>query len=218
MRKRNPFRWNTADELFPDLEDALHEATVRGYSVVELARILGHSTALNLYNIMRTAGLIRKLPAGRVPKVDVHPGLATALEKCNLTFYRWANTHDLDPFEMAEALRSPVNMKDPKSVVAHKAFRQDFLHLYCKVYQQPDETSRVGANTPDMILTDFHITIEPDRENNRYRAYVHELANCSSYGKTHDEAYFALKSRYVLFRSIQKLRLLPDKQLIREAI
>lgn len=218
MRKRNPFRWNTEDELFPQLEEALHEATLRGYSVVELARILGNSTVLNLYNIMRTAGLIRKLPAGRVPKVDVHPGLATALEKCNLTFYRWANSHDLEPFAMAEALRHPVNQSDPKSVAAHKAFKQDFHQLYCKVYHLPVEAGRAGTNSPDSILTDFHITIAPDKEKNCYRAYVHELESCVSFGRTHDEAYFALKSRYVLFRSIQKLRLLPDKQLMQESI
>ncbi|TSK07850.1 MAG: type II toxin-antitoxin system HicB family antitoxin [Geobacter sp.] len=216
MRKRNHFRWDSSDELFPDFENALHEATLRGYSVVELARILGNSTSLNLYNIMRTAGLIRKLPAGRLPKVDIHPGLAAALVKCNLTFYRWANSHDLEPFAMAEALRSPANPKDAGSVAAHNAFRQDFLQLYCKVYQLPVETGRVGVGDQSTSLTDFRIIIEPDHENGRYRAYVPELANCVSFGKTHDEAYFALKSRYVLFRSIQKLRLLPDKQLMQE--
>lgn len=212
MRKRNAYRWATDDELFPEFELALHEATLRGYSVVEIARILGNSTSLNLYSIMRTAGLIRKLPAGRTRKVDVPPGLAAALVKCNLSFNRWANSHELDPFEMAEALKHPLDQNDLKSITAHNAFKQDFPQLYCKTYKLPVEGGRVGVNTAETSLSDYHITIAPDKENGGYRAYVHELQNCSCFGATYDEAYFALKSRYVLFHSICKLKVLPDKR------
>lgn len=212
MRKRNPFRWNTEDELFPDFELALHEATVRGYSVVEIARILGNKTSLNLYGIMRTAGIIPKLPAGRVPKLDIDGGLIVALEKCNLSFSRWANSHDLDPLEMSIALKTPVDKNNPTSVRAHKAFRQDFCQLYCKTYKLPVEPTRAGARSEVAPINDHRIIIEPDKDNDRYRAYVDGLEDCSSFGGTYDEAYFSLKSRYVLLHSIRKLRLLPDKR------
>lgn len=212
MRKRNPFRWNTDDELFPELELALHEATKRGYSVVELARILGNKASRNLYGIMRNAGLIAKLPRGRSPKVEVNPALAAALEKCELSFYQWANSHDLDPVEMSNALKSTIDNSHAMSVAAHHAFMQDFRQLYCKTYQLPVEADLAASAGPEITLTDYHITISPDKENNGYRAYVHELESCSSFGATRDEAYFTLKSRYVLFHSIRKLKVLPDKR------
>lgn len=213
MRKRHSFRWNRDDELYPELELALHEATQRGYSVIELSRILGNSASRHLYEIMRDAGLIAKLPKGRTPKVNIHPGLAAALNERDLSFNRWVNSHDLDPVEVAAALATPLNENDSRSVAAHKAFRQDFRHLYCKVYKLPAEPDLASSTGAGRVLSKYSITITADHENDRYKAFIVEMSECCGYGYDQDEAYFALKSRYVLFHSIRKLRVLPDKRL-----
>lgn len=211
MGKRTPFRWNTDDELYPELELALHEATLRGYSVVELSRILGNSGSRHLYEIMRNAGIIAKLPKGRTPKIVVPPGLQAALKERELSFNRWVNTHELKPFEVASALAAPVKEDDPISVAAHKAFRQDFRHLYCKCYRLPAEPDLAGNVGPANILTDYSVSIIPDKDNDRYKAFIVELPHCCGYGADRMEALDALRSRYVLFHSIRKLKVLPDK-------
>lgn len=212
MRRPDPFRWNKDDKLFPLLEEALLEATQRGYSVIELSRYLGNSASRNLYGIMRDAGIIPKLPRGRGPKVDVHPALLSALEKCQISFHQWVNSHDLEPVATAHALKAELDFNDPVSVAAHKALKQDFRFLSPKMYKLPVDPDLASSAGPNCTLTDYTITIEPDKQNNGYRAYIHELTECSCLGATRDEAFFGLKSRYVLFHSVRKLRVLPDKR------
>lgn len=213
MRKHHSFSWKRDDELHPELELALHEAVQRGYSVIELSRILGNSASRNLYGMMRDAGLIAKLPKGRTPKVEIHPGLAKALEERELSFNRWVNSHDLNPVDVATALVNPLDEKDPRSIDAHRIFRQDFRHLYCKVYSLPAEPDLASSAGPASRVTDYNIMISPDKENDRYKAFIVEMPECCGYGYDRDDAYFAVKSRYVLFHSIRKLRVLPDKRI-----
>lgn len=209
--RRAQFRWNKDDELFEDMVVALHEAALRGYSVVELSRIMGNSTCKNLYAIMRDAGIYAKLPRKRWGKFDVHPALAEALDSCKLSFAQWVNTHDLDLTATVHVLKTAVNLEDPQSVAAHNALQQDFRFLSMKMYGLPVPPARVSEGTDDQIITDYTITIEPNRTAGKYRAYIHELPECEVSARTRDLAYFGLKSRYVFFHSIRKLKVLPQK-------
>lgn len=196
---------------------ALSDAVDRGYSVVELARIMGNSTCKNLYAIMRDAGIITKLPRKRWGKFDVHPALVTALGSCKLSFVQWANSHDLDPAETVSALKTAVNPDNPQSVAAHEALQQDFKFLSHKMYGLPVPLSRSSEETDDRITTDYTITIEPDRAAGGFRAYIHELEECSVFGKTREVAFYNLRSRYVLFHSVRKLKVLLQKKAEPEA-
>ena len=206
-KTRNVFRWNKKDELYPSLEIALYEATQKGYSVVELSRIMGNSKCKNLYAIMRDAGIIAKLPRRRWPAVK----LLAALEKCQISFVQWANSHDLDGASVATVLDTVVDYSNPLSVAAHKALNQDFCFLSSKMYGLPVDPDRVSAPSSDSTLTNYTVIIKPDWEADGYRAYIPELEECSSFGATRDQAYFGLKSRYVIFHSIRKLKVLPCK-------
>jgi len=208
---RIKFSWDKKDTLFPLLEESLYEADKKGYSVIEISRILGNATCINMYGLMRDAGIIAKLPRrGWWNKLEVHPALAEALAKTKLSFVQWTNSHGLDASQASLALKTVVDSTNEMSLAAHAALQQDFRFLAPKIYGLPVPLGRLpskDATTPPR----YSVTINPDPSGTGYNAYVHELAECVSFGDSMDLAYIALKSRYVIFNSIRTLRLLPRK-------
>lgn len=198
--------------MYPVFVEELYAAhTTKGYSVVELSQILGHSHCRGLYNVMRDEGIIIKMRKGRTTKVETHPGLLKALQNIDLSFTQWAHSHRLDRDAAAKALLQPVNPSDSASVSAHKALRQDFRFLAPKLY---GEEIPLGMPTREgRTSSKYSLTIQFSEEEDCFEAFIHELPDCRAVGKTRENAFYALRDRYIIFHSIRKLKLLPPKHL-----
>jgi len=218
MLRRGSFWWNKEDELYPFLVEALYVAyEERGYSVVELARIMGARHCRNLYGLMRSEGILRKIGRKRRKNIEVHQALQTALDKCKLSFLQWTNSHDIDAEKTAEALKYPEKPSDMTSVLAHSAFRQDFRFLYPKVYCLPVPMGK--DITIPYIRSDignFSQIISWDKERSCFVGVVVGIEQLKVTGKTCDEVFIKMKNRFVIISSINKLRLLPLRSAIQD--
>lgn len=204
------FWWDPKDDMYPLVIDALYEADKKGYSVLELRRILGFSNCRALYNMMRNAGIYTKLERRKGPKIDTPPALAVALKSCDISFLQWANSHNIDADASALALKSIADPTNPVSVAAHAALEQDFKFFSAKMFEAAVPLPR--ASVWDSSLTsEFTLSIESASTKGQYRAFVHGRPDCDVVAATRDLAYTKLKSRCLLFHSLNKLKLLLPK-------
>jgi len=205
---RNFFSWDTRSPLYGDFIVILDDAFNKGYSVVELTRILGTHTCENLYKLMRTESILPCMPRGRKKNPPAVPvGLEPELKKFRLTYGQWCTSHGLNPGTTSAALHGAENPLDPLSVAAHTAWRVDFTASYCKAFGLPVPP----ASAPKPKITHYALTIVPRIEEEVFEAYVHDLPGCRVTGKSRDAAYHNLKRQYVFISSIGKLKDLPSK-------
>src|ERR1700686_885650 len=97
MIKKRTFYFDPADPFVLAMRSELKYAFKRGYSVVELQRLLAHSTSKKLYVMLREEGVIEPLLRKRQRKYKLPDLFAGALEKCGLGFLQWCNSHKLHP-------------------------------------------------------------------------------------------------------------------------
>lgn len=218
MLRRGAFWWNKDDELYSKLIEALYVAyEERGYSVVELARIMGARHCRNLYGLMRSEGILRKIIRKRRKNIVVHQALQTALDRCKLSFLQWCNSHDIDAEKTVEALKYPENSSDMTSVLAHSAFRQDFRFLYPKVYGLPVPMGKdITIPYTRSDLDDLSQKISWDKERGCFVGVIVGMEQLEVTGRSCDDVFFKMKNRFVMINSINKLRLLPLRSAIQD--
>ena len=185
---------------------------MEGYSVIELSRLLNHTSCNRLYDVMREVGIIPTLTKGRRPNYVIPAALVTALSKCKLGYSQWCNSHDLDPQSVADFLSKQEDFSDNDSRLAHWAFKNDFSSLYAKVYNTPAPST--PFRDPEKIAernSSYTAVIQYDAERRTFVATIPEMPDFRSEGKTRDKAYSELKKHYVLWTSVNKLKFLPPK-------
>lgn len=211
--KRDVFWFNQNDCLYPILIKELDAAIKKGYSVIELSRILDLSGARNLYALLRNSGLIPRMDQRRGKAFNLPVLFTKVLQYTQLGYLQWCNCHALDPSATAQALAAPVNHGDSSSLAAHRALRKDFPHAYRKMLDNDVEISTSSVPKSERLRTDYSMTIRLDKTTYKYVAFVHELPECQVEAATRDHAFRLLRAKYVIFASINKLQLLPRREL-----
>lgn len=221
MKKRRSYYFDPDDPVFIAMKAEVARAFERGYSVIELQRKLEHSTSKYLYVMLREAGAIETLPRKRHKKYALPDLFTSGLQKCGLGFLQWCNSHRtrLDPGLTAEALQSPEDTGNLDSVLAHRAVRRDFPHIYKRIYEDAQYIPPARAKKPEKRNRDT-VTIRFNDESNTYEAFVPEKPDCFAEGESHEDAFQRLKFRVAAYNSLVKLQLLParDDEMLPEEI
>ncbi len=205
------FWYQKNDPLYARLVEEIRRADAKGYSAIEIARVLGQSKR-HTYALMRDEGIIAKIQRKRQKPYRIPDRLGKILSKCEISFLQWCSSHNLDAERTSEALKKEEKPDCPVSTAVHAALRQDFPKAYSKILDPEPEYSTSWQPRIEELKTDYTITIKLNPETNGYAAFIHELEECSVEAPTRDEAYYRLKSRYVAYSSINKLQMLPSKQ------
>lgn len=208
--------YDKTSELYKTYVQELLNAYRRGYSVIELQRILYHKDSRNLYATMRDAEMFPCLQRKRQKKYEVPAAFAKALGDCNLSFLQWCNSRAFEPGMAAEMLCAAEIKGNRRSEAVHEAYRRDFGNLYAKVYKTEfPTTSTLGKLIPEKRTT-HSLSIIFDDIKLKYCATIPEIPACCAEGETWDEAFDNMKACYVLHVSIIKLKLLPSREEIND--
>lgn len=221
QQKKRVFYFDPEDPVVQAMKNELSRAFAWGYSVVELQRLLGHSTSKKIYLMLREQGAIEPLPRKRQHQYKLPDLLAGGLRKCGLGFLQWCNSHrmQLDPDPTAEALQTSEDTDNLDSVLAHRAVRRDFPHIYKRIYLDAQYIPPARAKKPVKRSRDT-VTIRFNDESNTYEAFVHEKPDCFAEGESHEDAFQRLKFRVAAYNSLIKLQLLPyrDEEMLQEEV
>ena len=210
-QKHERFWFNRRDPLYPVMIEELRRAHDNGFSVIELARILDHKSSKNLYALMRDAGIYPLLERKRQRAFILPAKFQFILDSCQLSFLQWCNSHGLDPDATALALASEADADNPASLAAHAAVRQDFRRAYDKVFGDSTEVSESSRPKTHLLRSHYSAHVDFVPEKYTYAAFVPELPECRVEAANRDIAYRLLKSRYVTYASIAKLKLLSRR-------
>lgn len=210
-QKHERFWFDKRDSYFSIMVEELRRAHLKGYSVIELARILDHKTCRNLYALMRDEGIYPLLERKRQRTFDLPGKFQRLLNSCQLSFLQWCNSHGLDPEKTAMALALDMDNTNPVSAAAHRAVRQDFRRAYEKIFGYSTEISASSRPKSILLQTRYSMCVVHVPERCTYAAYIPELPECYVESPNRNIAIRRLKSRYVAYTSVNKLRLLPDR-------
>lgn len=201
---------NKTDSFYKNFLLELCRAYHRGYSVVELTRIMAQSSCRRIYDTLRDEGAIPKLRRGRRQQYEIPPLLQQTLGKADISFAQWANSHNLDPENAAYALEAPVDTYDPVSVATHSALKNDWPRMHDRIYDLENTPflnfslpKKPGRENKDRVV------ISRDRESRRFIAQTEGYLHCRGEGYSPEVALQDLKRRYVWIVACAKLRLLP---------
>lgn len=203
-------RVNKDEEIYKDFIKLICSAYRKGYSVIELTRILDQSCARKFYDLLRDAGEIDTLPRKRGRSYEMPELLKATLVKADLTYLKWCNSHALDAETAGLALLSPLDRWDSASLAAHNALKNDWPRMYDRIYW-PDSTP-VYNFSPEKIPgleNKDTVIIVYDYEKYCFKAFVEKNPALRGSGATRERALGALKRSYILSQSIAKLSLLP---------
>lgn len=203
-------RCNRNEQLYRTYVEELCRAFRKGYSVIELLRLLDQSCGRRMYNLLRNEGVIRKLTRKRQRAYRIPEELKAVLAKTGISFIQWANSHGLDPEEAALALSEPLDPEDVPSMPAHNALKNDFPNYYNNIYDPAAPVYEFSPEKRPRLVCKDTVIIEYSEENDCFVAYTEKEPQYKVSGKTRELALFALKCQYVILASIAKLRLLPQ--------
>lgn len=189
---------------------AAHES---GFSPIEIARIMGSKNADFSYTVLRHAKLIKPLPRGKPPKVDIDPKLANVFQKKGYSFQKWCNYWG---FGREEALFALDEVPDVKGRVMdiHIAFRRDFPDAYEAIY--PDSC----VNNFDVVrrqnrlvksMAQIKVEIVWDEPESRFVAMAGTTPMIYGYGDNWVNAIKDLQEVWLLEKSIIRLRDVLDQ-------
>ncbi len=201
---------NKNEQIYKDFIKLLCSAYRRGYSVVELTRILDQSCARKFYDLLRDEGEIVPLPRKRGRSYEMPELLKATLEKADLTYLKWCNSHDLDAETAGLALLSPLDRWDSASLSAHNALKNDWPRMYDRIYW-PDSTP-VYNFSPEKIPgleNKDTVIIVYDYEKYCFKAFVEKNPAICGFGERRGVALAGMTRSYILNHSIAKLSLLP---------
>lgn len=186
----------------------LEETFLKGYSVIELARILGVEHPQWIYRELKLIGLIEGVGSGRRPSAEglIPPLLADALTKIGFSFAKWCTCRSvaIDPCEAVRALREPF----PSSCVrAHLYFYYDFKHSYVRTYGQEIEADPCLPYNPDR--EEFGVSIK--QYGAKFVVTKDKDISCYADGPTPSEALKNYLMRDRRNKAIIKMQNLPER-------
>lgn len=127
------FWFDTSDPLYSAFVEELEKAYWRGYSVVELARVLAHKNAYNVYRTMRAENILPKL-VRQAHKYSLPDVFAGCLRRVGLGFPQWCNSHGIENVrQAAEALKRGVATEFEDEHV-FRAYRLDFRNVFDSIF------------------------------------------------------------------------------------
>ena len=196
-----------------DAIEAMGFAMLKGYSVINIKQVFNMENARFLYDVLREADMINKLPQKMYKGLDSIPApMRSALEKMDFRFPRWCNGRNppLDPVTAAKMLADPMIRGNEDSEAAHKAFARDFPYVYRQVFGVVLE-DEISPYNEHLGPTPRHTFIVRPK-NNVYVAETEELGpKVFGNGLTAAIALRKLQHELGIIAGIRKLRLMKDR-------
>lgn len=181
----------------------------KGYSVIELMRMLGHRTAQRVYRDLLRVGAVPKLQRKRQPRYDIPGPVTDALKQADLSYLQWTNSHGVDPGLIEEGLMCRLSVDDEVSVIAHDMLIRDFPDVYFNVFGYID----IAGGRLVVRATNFplckNITVEYDAGYGAYIATSDEYPDIKGMGWTATASKIDFGRKYMLHQSTLALRRAP---------
>lgn len=171
--------------LFEEFESRLCTAHRKGFSVVELTRIIGSRKADYPHAVLVKRGEIMPGKRGRPAKGSIPASMNPYLRKRSLSFAKWCAGWG---FDLAEAARAINEVKDGEVL---EAVRRDFPGCYRKIRRLEKHAPYVRA--PDCPSPKLEANIIWDEKEFCYRAEQLENRQVRGYGFSMEEAVKSLK-------------------------
>lgn len=207
--------WAGFDKESKQWRDFVEELCVafrKGYSVVELSRALNHPRARLLYEILREAGAVAKLQRKRQQRYELPDLIGKTLKKVGLSYLQWCNSHNLSPADTEVALAHEPDFTSASSVAAHNALANDWPAMHARLYFLADEAgSDLPGKSPEAghVRKSLRFVEEYSEITGCYVAYSEGSPDIRGVGETASAARLDHTRRYVMQKSLVKLRLLP---------
>lgn len=112
------------DEIAREFGDCLCGVYSTGFSVVEIARLIGCRKAISVYRILQRRGVIDS--SLKRSRFSGTPELENALRRTGLSFAQWCNSWRFDPKTAQEKLSKADTLAGPEF---WQAVRRDFPRL-----------------------------------------------------------------------------------------
>lgn len=205
------FWFDKDDPLYKDFVKELEAAYWRGYSVIELQRILSFSNSTNLYRIMREENIVARI--GRQAYKYKLPNLfENCLRKAGLGFPQWCNSHGIDDFRMAAIALLHGNPKTQEEIQVFRAYRLDFRTIFDSFYKDSD---RYDVYDPPIasVTEQLASKVGFDKDQKLYvgNIFLNDGGTISVSGKSMKYATAMVRKKCVLLANIAKLSVLPRR-------
>ena len=206
---------DASSKLYGEGIAGLNLALARGYSVVELKRIFSMKHCRKLYNAMRDASLLQKLPNKRWPNKDNVPqGLIAALKAVDLGMPQWCNGRipAIPVPVMIAGLSRELQPDNPDSVAAHKAFFLDFPSVYEKAYGQKMPGVDLYISPLKSSVERLTYVVKPHPVMGYLATAILEgIGPWEEHGDNASKALTRLIATNIIINGIKKLKLLPSR-------
>ena len=196
---------------YEDLLAAINGALEKGYSVLQIARLLATNTR-GLYNVLRREGLFCAFPVGRPPALpcSLPEALQEALQTAGMGFYQWCQGRRpaLDPSQAAVGLTEQYPGAYP---AGHMALWRDFPNAYTKIFGEDLDVDRsTGAREED----DFCMKVSCSGSNYLFVAEDPRDPSLRCASKSIAAAAVRFQGIYRHDRSLRRLNALPDRAVV----
>lgn len=173
------------------------DAYQKGYSVVEIARIIGMKSAKYIHLALVKQGYILRGKSGRQAKGSVPKGMGLFLSARSLSFIQWCAGWHIDPHEALDQIKS-------SSGAAMTALRRDFPGYYKQLTGVVIEDFAKGA-----IFEAYRpeINLSWDEKEGCYKA---SAPGVTAYGLNYQTALSALLHQQRNNITVKRLADLPN--------
>lgn len=172
-------------QLFDQVEGCICTAYRKGFSVVEITRIIGSKKADYAHAVLVKHRVINQGKRGRPAKDSVPPVLATYLSRRSLSFAKWCAGWGFDIWYAGHAIRE--NADGP----VLEAVRRDFPGCFVKMLKLKEYPDYV--HPPQCPSNKLEANVIWDDEELCYRAEKVEDRTVRGYGLSMEDAIRNLK-------------------------
>jgi hypothetical protein len=198
--------------LYTEFVHQLDAAFWRGYSIIELSRVLAHANAANLYKIMRDEGIVPMLP--KQAQLNKLPHLVVScLRLRGLGFPQWCNSHGIEDQAMAARVLWSKSTNTSEELQVLKAFRLDFRRTFEVHYQEVADIATIPDPPPESRATKFMSKCVFSHEKQLYVGKIEfqDGHGISVEGPNPKYVMAQIRKKSVLLVSIGKLSILPER-------
>lgn len=175
-------------QLFFRAENGICEAYRRGYSVVEITRVIGSKKADYVHSVLVKLKVIRQGRRGRPAKGSIPSNFAPYLRKRSLSFSKWCAGWEFEIPEAAEA----INAEHDSPII--EAIKRDFPGFYAKIRGLKSWDDYV--HPPRCLSDKLEANIVWDQREFCYRASKMNDGSIRGYGLTMELAIKNLKTTH----------------------
>ena len=204
------FWFNIRDPLYRDYVHLLDTAYWRGYSVVELSRLLAHNNATNIYRVLREEGTLPSL-VRQAQKHSLTKPMLSCFKAVGLGFPQWCNSHGIEDFKVAAAALREGDMSTPDRLQVLKSFRIDFRNAFELSFPMLIDTITVPPPPPSCKSQYIQSVIVYDTSNKCFNVTLPGINDTAVTFMTSSHARMYVKQKCALLASISKLSNLPER-------